>query len=191
MINISKSAQDYFVNLLSKEKKNTNIRIFLKNPGTKSAECGLTYCFENDISSLDKKIKYSNFNIYINSSIFLYFKDATIDIVKENENSRLVLNAPYVRKSLFNRSASLKDKIIVFLNEKINPKLNLHGGSISLVDITEEKHAVLEFKGGCNGCSMAHITLKSGVEKELLKHFPELKKVIDVTEHKKGKHSFY
>ncbi|WP_343153585.1 NifU family protein [Buchnera aphidicola (Mindarus keteleerifoliae)] len=191
MINISKLAQDYFVNLLGKEKKNTHIRIFVKNPGTKFAECGLTYCFEKEISSLDKEIKYSKFNVYINSSVVLYFKDATIDIIKENENSRLVLNAPYVQKSLLNHSLSLKDKLIVFLNEKINPKLNAHGGSISLVEITEDKHAVLEFKGGCNGCSMAHITLKSGVEKELLKYFPELKKVIDITEHKKGKHSFF
>ncbi|MDQ6580087.1 MAG: NifU family protein, partial [Haemophilus sp.] len=51
---------------------------------------------------------------------------------------------------------------------------------------------VLQFGGGCNGCSMVDVTLKDGVEKQLVSLFPnELKGARDVTEHQRGEHSYY
>ncbi|RRD41335.1 NifU family protein, partial [Tessaracoccus sp. OH4464_COT-324] len=48
------------------------------------------------------------------------------------------------------------------------------------------------FGGGCNGCSMVDVTLKDGIEKQLLAMFAnELKGVKDVTEHQRGEHSYY
>ena len=35
----------------------------------------------------------------------------------------------------------------------------------------------MQFGGGCNGCSMVDVTLKEGIEKQLLAEFPELKGV--------------
>ncbi|SUX67912.1 putative DNA uptake protein [Citrobacter freundii] len=43
----------------------------------------------------------------------------------------------------------------------------------------------------CNGCSMVDVTLKEGIEKQLLAEFPELKGVRDLTEHQRGEHSYY
>ena len=60
------------------------------------------------------------------------------------------------------------------------------------MEITDEGFAILQFGGGCNGCSMVDVTLKEGIEKELLKMFEgELKGVKDLTEHQRGEHSFY
>ncbi len=39
------------------------------------------------------------------------------------------------------------------------------------MEITDEGFAILQFGGGCNGCSMVDVTLKEGIEKELLKMF--------------------
>ena len=50
---------------------------------------------------------------------------------------------------------------------------------------------MLQFGGGCNGCSMVDVTLKEGIEKQLLNEFPELKGVRDLTEHQRGEHSYY
>ena len=50
---------------------------------------------------------------------------------------------------------------------------------------------ILQFGGGCNGCSMVDVTLKEGIEKQLLNEFPELKGVRDLTEHQRGEHSYY
>ena len=52
--------------------------------------------------------------------------------------------------------------------------------------------AILQFGGGCNGCSMVDFTLKEGIEKQLLEQFPgELTGVKDATEHQAGDHSYY
>ena len=77
------------------------------------------------------------------------------------------------------------------LQSQINPQLAGHGGRVSLMEITEDGYAILQFGGGCNGCSMVDVTLKEGIEKQLLNEFPELKGVRDLTEHQRGEHSYY
>ena len=67
-----------------------------------------------------------------------------------------------------------------------------HGGSIRLVEITEEGLAIIQFGGGCNGCSQADVTLKGGIEKQLLEAFgDEITGIKDATEHQRGEHSYY
>ena len=69
--------------------------------------------------------------------------------------------------------------------------LTLLQRSTRRMEITDEGYAILQFGGGCNGCSMVDVTLKEGIEKQLLNEFPELKGVRDLTEHQRGEHSYY
>ena len=67
-----------------------------------------------------------------------------------------------------------------------------HGGRVTLMEITDDGLAILQFGGGCNGCSQVDLTLKEGIEKELLNRFHgELNGVRDVTDHQRGEHSYY
>ncbi|MDW1823351.1 Fe-S biogenesis protein NfuA, partial [Vibrio sp. 299] len=43
-ITITETAQTHFANLLGQQPEGTNIRIFVVNPGTQNAECGVSYC---------------------------------------------------------------------------------------------------------------------------------------------------
>ena len=67
------------------------------------------------------------------------------------------------------------ERVEYLLQSQINPQLAGHGGRVSLMEITEDGLAILQFGGGCNGCSMVDVTLKEGIEKQLLNEFPELK----------------
>jgi Fe/S biogenesis protein NfuA len=51
--------------------------------------------------------------------------------------------------------------------------------------------AVLQFGGGCQGCSAVDMTLKDGVEKTLMDRIPELKGVRDVTDHSQRENAYY
>ncbi|PJW28161.1 Fe-S biogenesis protein NfuA, partial [Escherichia coli] len=73
---------------------------------------------------------------------------------------------------------------------QINPQLAGHVGRVSLMEITEDGYAILQFGGGCNGCSMVDVTQKEGIEKQLLNEFPELKGVRDLAEHQRDEHSY-
>ncbi|MBE8388572.1 NifU family protein, partial [Leptospira interrogans serovar Pomona] len=77
------------------------------------------------------------------------------------------------------------------LQSQVNPQLAGDGGRFSLMEITDEGYALLQFGGGCNGCSMVDVTLKDGIEKQLLTEFPALKGVRDLTEQQRGEHSYY
>lgn len=88
--------------------------------------------------------------------------------------------------------APLMERVDYVIQTQVNPQLAGHGGHISLIEITEDDIAVIQFGGGCNGCSMVDVTLKEGIEKELLAQFEgELNAVRDVTEHARGDHSYY
>lgn len=76
------------------------------------------------------------------------------------------------------------------LDEQINPAVASHGGFISLIDVQEDI-AYIELGGGCQGCGMADVTLKQGVEKTILEMIPEISVVRDVTDHASGDNPYY
>ena len=73
---------------------------------------------------------------------------------------------------------------------EINPNLASHGGFVDLVEITKDKEVVLNFGGGCQGCSSVKLTLKDGVEKQLKEIYPEITAVLDVTDHSNTQNAY-
>jgi Fe/S biogenesis protein NfuA len=49
----------------------------------------------------------------------------------------------------------------------------------------------VQLSGGCQGCAGARMTLKAGVERVLREQIPEVKEVIDATDHGGGMDPFY
>ena len=76
------------------------------------------------------------------------------------------------------------------LDERINPAVAAHGGHISLVDV-QESVAYIRLEGGCQGCGMADVTLKQGVEVEIKRAVPAITRVLDVTDHAEGANPYY
>ena len=77
------------------------------------------------------------------------------------------------------------------LYNEVNPALASHGGEVSLIEITDEMVAILQFGGGCQGCSAVDETLKGGVEKTLLEQVPQLQGVRDTTDHTDTSQAYY
>ncbi|MEX1383601.1 NifU family protein [Lutibacter sp.] len=63
--------------------------------------------------------------------------------------------------------------------QEIRPYLEADGGNISLVEITEDTVSV-QLEGACLGCSVNQMTLKNGVEATIIKHAPQIKRVIEI-----------
>ena len=70
-------------------------------------------------------------------------------------------------------------------DQQIRPALSQHGGNIEIVDIDNDILFV-RFYGGCHGCSSSKATLKDGIEQVVKQNFPDIKDVIDVTDHESG-----
>jgi Fe-S cluster biogenesis protein NfuA len=57
------------------------------------------------------------------------------------------------------------------------PALQADRGDIELVRITADGIAELRFTGECRSCSLSKMTLRAGVERVVLLHAPEIRRV--------------
>jgi len=186
MIRITDTAQEHFAKLLANQEEGTQIRVFVINPGTPTAECGVSYCPPDAVEATDTELKFEKLSAYIDELSKPYLDDAEIDFVTDQLGSQLTLKAPNAKMRKVDDNAPLMERVEYVLQSQINPQLAGHGGRVTLMEITDDSLAILQFGGGCNGCSMVDVTLKEGIEKELLQKFPELKGVRDLTEHQRG-----
>ena len=84
----------------------------------------------------------------------------------------------------------LSSKVDLILKERINPGLASHGGYAELARV-EENVAYVSLGGGCQGCAMSQMTLKQGIERQLMELVPELVSVVDVTDHNSGQNAYF
>jgi len=192
MIEITPVAQAHFKKLLEPQKEGTGIRVFVINPGTPKAECGVSYCPPEAVESGDTRLNYEGFDAFVDDLSLSFLEEAFIDLVEEETGTQLTLKAPNAKMRKVKEDAPLLERVEYIIQTQVNPQLASHGGFIKLIEITEDNVAIIEFGGGCNGCSQVDLTLKEGIEKELLEEFSgELNAVRDITEHQSGEHSFY
>jgi cystathionine gamma-synthase len=76
------------------------------------------------------------------------------------------------------------------LDEQINPAVRAHGGFITLVEV-KDGTAYIRFEGGCQGCAMADVTLRQGVEVMIKEQVPGIVTLVDVTDHASGTNPYF
>jgi len=76
------------------------------------------------------------------------------------------------------------------LDKQINPGIAGHGGNVA-IERLEGETLYLSMGGGCQGCASAALTLRQGVEQMILAAVPEVKQIIDITDHAAGENPYY
>ena len=87
-------------------------------------------------------------------------------------------------------SGDTAQKVIEVLDRHVNPSIAMHGGHAELAGL-KEGVAYLRLSGGCQGCSMAAVTLRQGIERALKDLVPEIQGVADVTDHASGTSPYF
>ncbi|MFX1356186.1 MAG: NifU family protein [Promethearchaeota archaeon] len=64
--------------------------------------------------------------------------------------------------------------------EKIRPQLQMDGGDVELVEITDDGIVKVRLQGHCVGCVHAQQTLQWGIERAIKQFVPEVKQVVGV-----------
>jgi Fe/S biogenesis protein NfuA len=182
-VNITESGQEYLAGLLEKQNcEGIGIRMFVSDPGTPKAETCIAYSRPGEHNEDDLVVEYGKFKGYYEQRSIPFLDDAKVDFAEDKFGGQLTIRAPNSRLPNINDDSPVEDKVNYLLYNEINPSLASHGGVVSLSEMSEG-FAVLEFGGGCQGCSAVDITLKQGVEKTLMEKVPELKGIRDVTDH--------
>jgi cystathionine gamma-synthase len=76
------------------------------------------------------------------------------------------------------------------LDRIVNPSVAAHDGRVVLVDETDGVVTV-RLDGRCQGCAMAEVTVRQGVEPLVRRHVPGVRAVIDATDHAAGTDPYY
>jgi len=191
MITITESAQDYLAELLAKQDDALGVRVFINQPGTPRAETCIAYCREGDVQDDDETQALDKFTVWYEGRSVPFLEDALVDYSKDRMGGQLTIKAPNAKMPRVSDDSPVEDRINYVLYNEINPALAAHGGEVSLIEVTGENIAVLQFGGGCQGCSAVDMTLKSGVEKTLREQIPQLTGVRDITDHTDTSQAYY
>ena len=85
---------------------------------------------------------------------------------------------------------AVEERISQLLNAHINPAIASHGGYVNLLSV-DGSTAHVEMGGGCQGCGMAAMTLRNGIEAAIKHNIPEITEVADATDHMAGTNPYY
>ena len=84
----------------------------------------------------------------------------------------------------------LYERVALVFDEQVNPMVARHGGRVELIDV-QDGVVMLRMGGGCQGCGMADVTLRQGIEGMLGQLVPEVRGIVDITDHTSGSNPYF
>ena len=87
-------------------------------------------------------------------------------------------------------SAGLSERVQAILDAEINPAVAVHGGRVALAEAQADRITV-RLEGGCQGCNLAIVTVRQGIEPLLRARLGRPVAVIDATDHAAGTAPFF
>ena len=189
MIEITQTAKDRFLEVIKAEgREGHGLRVSVSGGNTSRPEFSLNFVGADETKEDDLVEDAGPFKIYVDPESAKFLEGASVDFIDTLTESGFKVDAP--NAGVAGPEGPLAEAVQKTLNDKINPAVSSHGGFVELVAI-EDNTAYLRFGGGCQGCGMINVTLKQGVEKVLFEDVPEIKKVMDVTDHASGSNPYY
>ncbi len=85
---------------------------------------------------------------------------------------------------------ALYERVADLFDQQVNPMVARHGGRVELIDV-QDAVVMVRMAGGCQGCGMADVTLRQGIEAMLHQHVPDVRGVVDITDHTAGSNPYF
>ena len=87
-------------------------------------------------------------------------------------------------------AGSLAEQARRILDAEVNPAIAAHRGHVILTG-ADEGWVRIRLEGGCQGCSLAEVTVRQGIELLLRARLPDLIGLTDVTDHEAGTQPYF
>ena len=187
MLTISDKAHEMLLHYSAQAEEGDSLalRIEIVGRGPKGFQYDLQFIDINDASDEDVAQEARGFQVRIAARSAKYLDGATLDFKETLMGGGFSFENP---NPLW--IDDLSQRVAEVIDKNVNPAVASHGGHADLVGV-DEKKAIIAFGGGCQGCGMADVTLKQGVEVMIMDNVPEIVEVIDATDHAAGANPFY
>lgn len=199
MIQLTQAAREKIQSLVDAEVvREPALRIaLLRGDGPRSPlerAYDITLVEREDKEKTEIAINLDGIRVLLNLDTSNLLGGATVDLadggfVVETEPPRRA--APVVTSTgTAGVSGPLADKVQRLFDELVNPRIAAHGGAVELVDVADDVIYV-RMTGGCQGCAASALTLRQGIERMVQDELPEVREIVDVTDHGAGENPFY
>ena len=134
-ITVTETAEDYLVELLSKQDvEGMAVRMFVTQPGTSYAETCLAYCKPDEIIEDDEIMELAKLRFYIENNSIPYLDEAHVDFAKDRMGGQLTIKAPNAKVPKVSPDSPIAEQINYILYSEVNPGLASHGGEVKLIE---------------------------------------------------------
>jgi len=186
MLTITDLAKDKIVALIeAEERKGLVLRVSIRGRGPGGFQYELGFVEEKEKQAEDTVVEGDGFKVFVDKETVPDLEGSTLDYVEGVQESGFKIDNP---NPLW--SDPVAQKVQEVLDGKVNPGVASHGGHVSLLDVKDDI-AYIKLGGGCQGCGMVDVTLKQGIEVMIKEEVPQIKQIIDATDHAGGKNPFY
>ena len=76
------------------------------------------------------------------------------------------------------------------LDAEVNPAIAAHHGRVTVIS-ADDGWVRIRLEGGCQGCSLAEVTVRQGIEPLLRARLPAMTGLMDATDHEAGTEPFF
>jgi len=199
IVEITDTARDQIIALREGEGiSDLHLGLRITGVGTQGYIYETSFLRSEDITSTDIVEDHGGLPVAIALDSVENLRGAVLDLSGDGTGPGLVMRNPNVPSPTLGGAdlgdleltGTTEEKVRTLLSERINPAIASHGGVAHLIKV-EGDIAQLELGGGCQGCGLAAVTLRQGIERAILDAIPEITEVVDVTDHSMGANPFY
>ncbi len=186
MLTITDAAKKKILALFEgEEQKDLALRVAIRGRGPGGFRYELQFVGAEERGAEDTVVNAGGFDVLVDPDSAPNLKGATVDFLDGVTESGFKVDNP---NPLWTdpKAQAVQEAI----DTQINPGVASHGGHVALLDVKDDI-AYIALGGGCQGCGMADVTLKQGIEVLLKEAVPEIRQVIDTTDHAAGKNPYY
>jgi Fe/S biogenesis protein NfuA len=186
VIQLTDVARHKILGLLAKDpRKDLALRFSIDGRGPGGYRYRLGFVPQTDMGPTDVAFDAGGFQVLIDQETAPKVGGVSIDFVETLQESGFKIdnpNSPW--------ADPLAQAVQRVLDQDINPAVASHGGFVVLHEV-KDGTAYIELHGGCQGCGMASVTLRQGIEVRIKEMVPGIREVTDVTDHAVGANPYY
>ena len=191
MVTFTDGAKAHVVAFLAEESEPLAVRIEVLDSSPLAPQYDLALIEESEKESGDQVYEQGGFEVVVPQSSVDLLQGATVDWVESMQGSGFKVENPNIvpiGEGL--AEGPLADRVKQVIEMQVNPAIASHGGSVTLVEVREDV-VYLEMMGGCQGCGMAAVTLAQGIRRIIMENVPDVRDIVDVTNHDAGVNPYY
>lgn len=193
LVRFSDKAREMVLTFIGDEDEGQDyyVRVAVESPSPLDPRYSIALVEPEEVGDQDRIFDAGGFRVSVDPKSAELLEGARVEWVETlNETGFKVENPNLEPIGSQPLEGPLAERVQTVIDREINPAVASHGGEIGLVEVRDQV-AYIRMSGGCQGCGMARVTLKQGVERMLREAVPEIQGIVDVTDHSAGTNPYY